>query len=129
MTLVKTGIWTYKWKRCSKKKCCKQCGQVKFVGTMAKWPVQKHTEITKHGVYKDNWFFVTYIIIHYTINTLTHCKLYINLTICNTCMLFWTNYDCEDKTRKTSNFLLCLKHITCQEEMSAHTTHKMWHLN
>jgi len=34
----------YKWKRCSKKKCCKQSGQVKFMGTMAKWPVQKHTE-------------------------------------------------------------------------------------
>ena len=30
----------YKWKRCSKKKCCKQCGQV----TLTKWPVQKHTE-------------------------------------------------------------------------------------
>jgi len=34
----------YKWRRCSKKKCCKQCGQVKFMGTMTKWPVQKHTE-------------------------------------------------------------------------------------
>jgi len=33
-----------KWKRCSMKKCCKQCGQVKFMGTMTKWPVQKHTE-------------------------------------------------------------------------------------
>jgi len=43
----------YKWKRCSKKKCCKQCGQVKFMGTMTKWPVQKHTEHHKHGVYKD----------------------------------------------------------------------------
>ena len=27
-----------------RKKCCKQCGQVKFMGTMTKWPVQKHTE-------------------------------------------------------------------------------------
>jgi len=35
---------SYKWRRCSKKKCCKQCGQVKFMGTMTKWPVQKHTE-------------------------------------------------------------------------------------
>ena len=34
----------YKWRRCSKKKCCKQCGQVKFMGTMTKWPVQKHTD-------------------------------------------------------------------------------------
>ena len=34
----------YKWRRCSKKTCCKQCGQVKFMGTMTKWPVQKHTE-------------------------------------------------------------------------------------
>ena len=34
----------YKWKRCSKKKCCKQCGQVKLMGTMTIWPVQKHTE-------------------------------------------------------------------------------------
>jgi len=40
---LKTKI-EYKWKRCSKKKCCKQCGQVKFMGTMTKWPVQKHTE-------------------------------------------------------------------------------------
>ena len=24
-------------------KCCKQCGQVKFIDTMTKWPVQKHT--------------------------------------------------------------------------------------
>jgi len=29
-------------KRCSKKKCCKQCGQDKFIGTMAKWLVHKH---------------------------------------------------------------------------------------
>ena len=34
----------YKRKRCSKKKCCKQCGQVKFMGAMTKWPVQKHTK-------------------------------------------------------------------------------------
>jgi len=27
-----------------KEKCCKQCGQVKFMGTMTKCPVQKHTE-------------------------------------------------------------------------------------
>ena len=39
--------WQYKWKRCSKKKCCKQCGQVKFMGTMTKWPVQKHNGILK----------------------------------------------------------------------------------
>jgi len=26
-----------------RQKCCKQCGQVKFMGTMTKWPVQKHT--------------------------------------------------------------------------------------
>ena len=37
-------VTKYKWRRCSKKKCCKQCGQVKFMGTMTKWPVQKHTE-------------------------------------------------------------------------------------
>jgi len=40
----------YKWKRCSKKKCCKQRGQVKLIGTMTKWHVQEHH---KHGVYKD----------------------------------------------------------------------------
>jgi len=34
----------YKWKRCSKKKGCKQCEQVKLMGTRTKWPVQKHTE-------------------------------------------------------------------------------------
>jgi len=27
-----------------RKKGCKQCGQVKLMGTMTKWPVQKHTE-------------------------------------------------------------------------------------
>jgi len=37
-------ICIYKWRRCSKKECCKQCGHVKFMGTMTKWPVQKHTE-------------------------------------------------------------------------------------
>ena len=37
----------YKRKRCSKKTCFKQCGQVKFMGTMTKWPVQKHTEHNK----------------------------------------------------------------------------------
>ena len=40
-------ILKYKWKRCTKKKCCKQCGQVKFMGTMTKWPIQKHTEHNK----------------------------------------------------------------------------------
>ena len=41
---TKYHLEQYKWKRCSNKKCCKQCAQVKFKGTMAKWPVQKHTE-------------------------------------------------------------------------------------
>jgi len=48
--------YTCKWKRCSKKKCFKQYGQVKFMGTMTKWPVQEHTEHHKtriHSVYKD----------------------------------------------------------------------------
>jgi len=27
-----------------KEKSCKQCRQVKFIRTMTKWPVQKHTE-------------------------------------------------------------------------------------
>jgi len=40
----------YKRKRCSKKKCCKPCGQVKFMGTMTKWAVQNTQNITKHGV-------------------------------------------------------------------------------
>jgi len=30
-----------------KEKCCKQRGQVKFMGTMTKRPVQKHTEHNK----------------------------------------------------------------------------------
>ena len=30
-----------------KEKCSKQCGQVKFMGTMTKWPVQKHTDYHK----------------------------------------------------------------------------------
>ena len=33
-------------KRCSKKECCKQCRNVKFKGTMTKWPVQKLTHRT-----------------------------------------------------------------------------------
>ena len=33
----------YKLKRCSKKKCCKQCRYDKFKGTITKWPVQKIT--------------------------------------------------------------------------------------
>ena len=44
MTVLLNDINLYKWRRCLKKKCCKQCGQVKFMGTMTKWPVQKHTE-------------------------------------------------------------------------------------
>ena len=36
-----------------RKKCCKQCGQVKFMGTMTKWPVKNTQNITKHRVYKD----------------------------------------------------------------------------
>jgi len=35
-------------------RCCKQCGQVKFMGTMTKWPVKNTQNITKHGVYKDS---------------------------------------------------------------------------
>ena len=27
-----------------KKQCCKQCEQVKFMGTMTKWPIRKQTE-------------------------------------------------------------------------------------
>ena len=36
-----------------KAKCCKQYGQFKFIGTMTKWPVQKHTKHHKTRVYKD----------------------------------------------------------------------------
>ena len=39
-----------------KEKCFKQYGQVEFMGTMTKWPVQKHTEHHKtsiHSEYKD----------------------------------------------------------------------------
>jgi len=36
----------YKLKRCSNKKCCKQCRYVMFKGTMTKWPVQKLTQGT-----------------------------------------------------------------------------------
>ena len=38
----------YKWKICSKQKCCKQCEQVKFMGTMTKWPYKNTQNITKH---------------------------------------------------------------------------------
>ena len=43
-TMLQSFGWEYKWMRCSKKQCCKQCGQVRFMGTMTKWPVQTHTE-------------------------------------------------------------------------------------
>jgi len=38
----------YKFKRCSKKECCKQCRYVKFKGSMTKWPVQKQTHRSTH---------------------------------------------------------------------------------
>jgi len=48
-----------------KEKSFKQCGQVKFMGTMTKWPVQKHTEhhktrsIQRRNRHKEkNIFFV-----------------------------------------------------------------------
>jgi len=42
-------------KRCSNKECCKQCGYVKFRGTMTKWPVQNLTQRTteKHVQHHD----------------------------------------------------------------------------
>jgi len=45
----------YKLKRCSKKKCCKQCRYVKFKSTMTKWSVQKPTHRTtqKHVEHQD----------------------------------------------------------------------------
>jgi len=49
------------------KKCCKQCGQVKFMGTMTKWPVQKHTEhhktqsIQRRKRHKETTFFVFFV--------------------------------------------------------------------
>jgi len=56
----------YKWKRCSKKKCWKQCWQVKFMGTMTKWPVQKHTEhhktrsIQRRNIHKEITIFCVF---------------------------------------------------------------------
>ena len=43
------------------KKCCKQCGQVKFMGTMTKWPVPKNTDHNKtrsiqRRKYKDEFY-------------------------------------------------------------------------
>ena len=43
-----TVKYKYKWRRCLKKKCCKQCRQVKFMGTMAKWPAQKNPICLQH---------------------------------------------------------------------------------
>ena len=45
----------YKSKRCSKKKCCKQCSNVKFKATMTKWPVHKqtHRATQQHVEHKD----------------------------------------------------------------------------
>ena len=42
-------------KRCSKNECCKQCRQVKFKGTMTKWPVQKpiHRTTQTHVEHQD----------------------------------------------------------------------------
>ena len=36
----------YKFKRCSKKECCKQCRYVRFKGIITKWHVQKPTHRT-----------------------------------------------------------------------------------
>jgi len=33
------AVYKYKFKRCSKKECCKQYRYVKFKGTITKWPV------------------------------------------------------------------------------------------
>ena len=48
-------ICQYKFKRCSKKDCYKQCRYVKFKGTMTKWLVQKLTHRTtqKHVQHHD----------------------------------------------------------------------------
>jgi len=35
------------------KKCCKQCGQVKFLAPQQNGPCKNTQNITKHGVYKD----------------------------------------------------------------------------
>jgi len=45
----------YKWKRCSKKECCKQCRYVKFKDTMTKWPVEKpkHRTTQKRVEHQD----------------------------------------------------------------------------
>jgi len=51
-------------KRCSNKECCKQCRNIKFKGTMTKWPVQKLTHKTtqKHlqhqQTFGKNYIFV-----------------------------------------------------------------------
>ena len=39
---------------CSKKKCCKQCRQFKFKGTMTKWSKEKQTQnSSKHTEQQD----------------------------------------------------------------------------
>ena len=38
----------HKLMRCSKTECCNQWRQVKFKGTMKKWPAQKQTHRTAH---------------------------------------------------------------------------------
>ena len=51
-----------------KEKCCKQCGQVKFMGTMTKWPVQKHTEhhktrsIQRRNIHKEITIFLGFCV-------------------------------------------------------------------
>jgi len=86
------GVIKYKWRRCSKKKCCKQCGQVKFMGTMTKWPVQKHTEhhswirLVVHDV---AWVFKNEMVKTYMIHGETQ-----NVMLNNCACSFWTLLPC-----------------------------------
>jgi len=50
-----SNMGSYKLKRCSKKKCCKQCRHAKFKCAMTNRPVQKQTHRTKqnHAEYQD----------------------------------------------------------------------------
>jgi len=72
------SFWVYKWKRCSKKKCCKQCGQGKFIGTMTKWPVQKHTEHNKtrsiQQTLRNNYFCVFRIFLGFLFSIFNYLK-------------------------------------------------------
>jgi len=49
------GCYNINWRNVQNK-CCEQCRQVKFMGTMTKWPIQKQTHRTVQNMQKNKTF-------------------------------------------------------------------------